>query len=95
MRAVFLDRDGVINELVPDPVDGRPESPIRADDVELAAQAVEGLRALQSAGLLLIVVSNQPAAAKGKATLERTGFRAEYRRLIPGYEEIPRWSRSR
>ena len=70
MRAVFLDRDGVINELVPDPVDGRPESPIRADDVELAPRAVDGLRVLRSAGLLLIVVSNQPAAAKGKATLE-------------------------
>jgi D-glycero-D-manno-heptose 1,7-bisphosphate phosphatase len=67
---VFLDRDGVINELATDPVDGRPESPIRAADVELVPQAVDSLRALQSAGLLLIVVSNQPAAAKGKATLE-------------------------
>jgi D-glycero-D-manno-heptose 1,7-bisphosphate phosphatase len=70
VRAVFLDRDGVITELVPDPADGRRESPIRADDVGLAPRAVDSLRALQSAGLLLIVVSNQPAAAKGKATLE-------------------------
>lgn len=70
MRAVFLDRDGVITEPVPDPVDGRPESPSRADDVELAPRAVDGLRVLRSAGLLLIVVSNQPAAAKGKASLE-------------------------
>jgi histidinol phosphatase-like enzyme len=30
---MFLDRDGVINRQVPDPVDGRPESPIRANDV--------------------------------------------------------------
>jgi len=79
---VFLDRDGVLNELVPDPVDGRPESPVRADDVELAAQAVDGLRALQSAGLLLIVVSNQPAAAKGKATLEELNAVHERVRLL-------------
>jgi D-glycero-D-manno-heptose 1,7-bisphosphate phosphatase len=67
---VFLDRDGVINELVPDPVDGRPESPIRAADVVLATGAADGLRALQSAALGLFIVSNQPAVAKGKATLK-------------------------
>jgi D-glycero-D-manno-heptose 1,7-bisphosphate phosphatase len=66
--AVFLDRDGVINDPVMDPVDGRPESPLRADDVVLAAGAVAGLQTLMATGLLLVVVSNQPAAAKGKAT---------------------------
>jgi D-glycero-D-manno-heptose 1,7-bisphosphate phosphatase len=66
--AVFLDRDGVINDPVMDPVDGRPESPLRAQDVVLARGAVEGLKALAATGLPLIVVSNQPAAAKGKAT---------------------------
>lgn len=64
--AVFLDRDGVINEPVLDPVDGRPEAPLHAGDVALAPGAVEGLEALGRLGLPLIVVSNQPAAAKGK-----------------------------
>lgn len=68
--AVFLDRDGVINDPVLDPVDGRPESPLRARDVVLAPGAVTGLRALAATGLPLIVVSNQPAAAKGKASDE-------------------------
>jgi D-glycero-D-manno-heptose 1,7-bisphosphate phosphatase len=67
--AVFLDRDGVINEPAFDPVDRRAESPHRPHDVELAAGAVEGLRALRGAGFLLVVVSNQPSAAKGKVTL--------------------------
>jgi D-glycero-D-manno-heptose 1,7-bisphosphate phosphatase len=67
-RAVFLDRDGVINDPVMDPVDGRPESPLRAQDVVLAPGAVAGLQVLAATGLPLIVVSNQPAAAKGKAT---------------------------
>lgn len=64
--AVFLDRDGVINEPVMDPADGRPEAPLRADDVALARGAAEGLAELARTGLPLIVVSNQPAAAKGK-----------------------------
>jgi histidinol-phosphate phosphatase family protein len=64
--AVFLDRDGVINDPAFDPADGRPESPLHPDDVVLTAGAVEGLRILQATTLPLIVVSNQPAAAKGK-----------------------------
>jgi D-glycero-D-manno-heptose 1,7-bisphosphate phosphatase len=66
--AVFLDRDGVLNDPVPDPVDGRPESPLHAEDVVLAPGVVAGLRTLVATGLPLIVVSNQPAAAKGKAS---------------------------
>jgi len=67
--AVFLDRDGVINDPVLDPVDGRPEAPLRPEDVVLSEGAVEGIAALHRAGWPTIVVSNQPAAAKGKATL--------------------------
>lgn len=68
--AVFLDRDGVINALVPDPRLGPPESPYRPRDVRLAPGAVAGLRALGDAGLALVAVSNQPAAAKGTVTLD-------------------------
>jgi D-glycero-D-manno-heptose 1,7-bisphosphate phosphatase len=63
--AVFVDRDGTINELVPDPLSGRPESPLRPEDVSLIPGAAHALRALQDAGWLLMGVSNQPAAAKG------------------------------
>jgi D-glycero-D-manno-heptose 1,7-bisphosphate phosphatase len=64
-RAAFIDRDGVVNELVPDPISGRPESPLRAEDVSLVPGASSGLRELARAGWLLVGVSNQPAAAKG------------------------------
>jgi D-glycero-D-manno-heptose 1,7-bisphosphate phosphatase len=67
--AAFLDRDGVLNEPVLDPVDGRPESPLRPGDVVLAEGALEGARALRDAGYALVVVTNQPAAAKGKASV--------------------------
>lgn len=67
--AVFVDRDGVINELVPDPLSGLPESPLRPDELRLVQGASAALRRLASAGLRLVGVSNQPAAAKGVVSL--------------------------
>jgi D-glycero-D-manno-heptose 1,7-bisphosphate phosphatase len=67
-RAAFLDRDGVISELVADPDTHLPEAPLSVDDVALIPGAAEALRELHAAGWLLVGVSNQPAAAKGKAS---------------------------
>ncbi len=64
--AVFVDRDGVINELVADPASGRPESPLTVADVALIDGAAAALRRLAGAGWTLVGVSNQPAAAKGR-----------------------------
>jgi D-glycero-D-manno-heptose 1,7-bisphosphate phosphatase len=69
--AVFLDRDGTLNELVPDPDSGLPESPLRVGDVRLIAGAANAVRKLLDAGYAVVCVTNQPAAAKGKATLRR------------------------
>ena len=68
--AAFLDRDGTLNELVPDP-SGIPESPLRPADVRLIEGAAEAARALAQAGFALVCVSNQPAAAKGKVSVEQ------------------------
>jgi D-glycero-D-manno-heptose 1,7-bisphosphate phosphatase len=67
--AVFIDRDGVINKGVMDEELGQYESPYQPADVELEDRAAEGLRVLQGLGWPLIVVSNQPAAAKGTVSL--------------------------
>jgi D-glycero-D-manno-heptose 1,7-bisphosphate phosphatase len=69
--AAFFDRDGVVNELVRDPVSRWPESPLDPNDVALTPGAAAALRRLRDAGYLLVAVSNQPAAAKGVVTLER------------------------
>jgi D-glycero-D-manno-heptose 1,7-bisphosphate phosphatase len=69
--AVFLDRDGVLNELVADPVSGADESPLNPDDVRLIPGAAEAVRELAQMGFLLVCVSNQPAAAKGRVTVEQ------------------------
>jgi D-glycero-D-manno-heptose 1,7-bisphosphate phosphatase len=68
VKAAFVDRDGVINEPVWD-VDSF-ESPYRPEDVVLVPGAAEALARLRDAGFALVLVSNQPAAAKGKATRE-------------------------
>ena len=68
--AVFVDRDGVINELVSDPGTGRRESPLGVDDVRLIPGAAAALRSLAGEGWRLVGVSNQPSAAKGVISLD-------------------------
>ncbi len=67
--AVFLDRDGVLNELVADSLSGQPESPLAVRDVRLVPGAAAAVRTLARAGFVLICVSNQPAAAKGRVAV--------------------------
>ena len=69
-RAAFLDRDGVLNEGVPDPDTGLLESPLHPDEVRLLPGVGEALGRLAAAGFVLVGASNQPAAAKGKVSLE-------------------------
>lgn len=59
----------MVNELVPDPISGRPESPLRVDDVRLLPGAAAALRGLTAGGWALVGVSNQPSAAKGLMSL--------------------------
>jgi D-glycero-D-manno-heptose 1,7-bisphosphate phosphatase len=61
--AVFLDRDGVLN--ASSVVDGVPVPPRRAADFELLPGVVEACRSLRDAGLVLVVVTNQPDVARG------------------------------
>ena len=62
-RAVFLDRDGVINRAIVR--DGKPYPPGSSDQVEILPSVEEALSALRRAGYLLIVVTNQPDVARG------------------------------
>ncbi len=61
--AVFLDRDGVLNEAVVR--DGRPYPPDSLQTLRLCDGVAEGLSALHGAGYRLIVVTNQPDVARG------------------------------
>ncbi|HEY5213539.1 MAG TPA: HAD-IIIA family hydrolase [Acidobacteriaceae bacterium] len=68
--AVFLDRDGVINCNVMNPLTRAWEAPMTAEDLVLSPNTGSALRALREAGFLLFLVSNQPNHAKGKASLQ-------------------------
>lgn len=65
-KAVFLDRDGVLNkaliaqDLTQGLAQGRPWSPRTLADFHIYETAAPALAALKSAGYLLIVVTNQP-----------------------------------
>jgi len=69
-KAVFLDRDGVLNELVLNPATGEYEPPHSPVDLILFPYVIESLRVLQDADFELFLVSNQPDYAKGKTLLE-------------------------
>lgn len=65
-RAVFLDRDGVINKAVVR--DGKPFPPANLAEMELLPGVEEALVSLHQAGYLLIVVTNQPDVSRGRTT---------------------------
>lgn len=65
-RAVFLDRDGILVDLVVNLATGSHEGPLRPEQVRLRAGAAELLRGLRAEGWALVVVSNQPGMAKGE-----------------------------
>jgi D-glycero-D-manno-heptose 1,7-bisphosphate phosphatase len=65
-RAVFLDRDGVINRAVVQ--NGKPFPPRSVADLEVLPDAKDALLRLRDAGYVLIVVTNQPDVARGTQT---------------------------
>jgi D-glycero-D-manno-heptose 1,7-bisphosphate phosphatase len=65
-RAVFVDRDGVINRAVVR--DGRPFAPRSLADFEILPGVVEAVGRLRGAGFRVIVATNQPDVATGAQT---------------------------
>lgn len=64
-KAVFVDRDGTLNEMVYDETHGMLSSPRRAEQVQLTPHAAGFLRGVKEAGYWIVLVTNQPAIAKG------------------------------
>jgi len=68
LRAVFLDRDGVLNRAVVR--DGKPYPPARVADVEILPGAITLLQRLVDCGYVMIGITNQPDVSRGTQTRE-------------------------
>ncbi|MFZ5781014.1 MAG: D-glycero-alpha-D-manno-heptose-1,7-bisphosphate 7-phosphatase [Pseudomonadota bacterium] len=71
LRAVFLDRDGVLNRVTV--LNGVPHPPQTIDEFGILPGVEEACEVLRKAGFCLIVVTNQPDIARGSQTLEGVG----------------------
>lgn len=67
-RAVFLDRDGVVNRAVVR--QGKPYPPQDPSALEIIDGVREACQLMRRAGYLLIVVTNQPDVARGTQTAD-------------------------
>lgn len=77
MKAVLLDRDGVINELVYHEDAGVIDAPFTLLQFRLFPGVPQAIRRFNDMGLAVAVVSNQPGIAKGHLTQE----------LLEGFEK--------
>lgn len=85
-RAVFLDRDGVINRSIVR--EGRPYPPADVKDFELYEDVAAGCARLAAAGYLLVVVTNQPDVGRG--TQMRAAVDAMHRKMLEALPQIAR-----
>ncbi|WP_137045755.1 HAD-IIIA family hydrolase [Pseudolabrys sp. FHR47] len=65
-RAVFLDRDGVINRNIVR--NGRGYAPVALEDFEILPGVPEAVGRLRDAGLMIVVATNQPDVSTGLQT---------------------------
>jgi D-glycero-D-manno-heptose 1,7-bisphosphate phosphatase len=80
--AVFFDRDGVLNKAIIR--GGRPYPPRDLDEFVLTAGARTSLDVLKREGFLLVVVTNQPDIARGRASrAEVDAINAKLTRDLP------------
>jgi D-glycero-D-manno-heptose 1,7-bisphosphate phosphatase len=86
-RAVFLDRDGVLNR--PVVRDGLPFPPATPGVFKLYPDVTEGCHRLKDAGFLLIVVTNQPDVGRGTQSRESVeAMHAKLRADLPALDAI-------
>jgi D-glycero-D-manno-heptose 1,7-bisphosphate phosphatase len=65
-RVAILDRDGTIIDVLRDEETGSVTVAFHPDQLRILPGAVEGMRALEKAGYVLAMATNQPAPAKGQ-----------------------------
>jgi D-glycero-D-manno-heptose 1,7-bisphosphate phosphatase len=69
-KAVFLDRDGVINEVVYHKEMGILDSPANSSEIKLLPDVGKAINKFKNLGFKVIIISNQPGIAKDKFTMD-------------------------
>jgi D-glycero-D-manno-heptose 1,7-bisphosphate phosphatase len=67
-KAVFLDRDGVLNNIIIK--DGLPYSPSKYEELKILPGVKDSIKKLKKMEFLCIMVTNQPDVARGKIEKE-------------------------
>ena len=81
-RAVFLDRDGVINKAMVRV--NKPYPPATLAELEILPGVPQALKRLKCNGFVLVVVSNQPDVVRGKTSLrEVEAINAKLNQTLP------------
>jgi histidinol-phosphate phosphatase family protein len=86
MKAVLLDRDGVINALVYHEDAGIIDAPFKRSQFKLLPRVPEAIRLLNDMGLKTAIVSNQPGIAKGQ--LKPAMLKAFERAMLSHIREV-------
>jgi D-glycero-D-manno-heptose 1,7-bisphosphate phosphatase len=68
-KAIFLDRDGVLNKAIVR--NRKPYPPSTIDELEILEGVYEGVELLKHSGYRLIVITNQPDVSRGLTTIEK------------------------
>lgn len=81
-RAVFIERDGVLNEVRPGPKNQIP--PLTLEEFKVRKEAEPSLAKLKKAGFVLIVTTNQPGLSSGsQSRRELDRMHDQLRRAFP------------
>ena len=88
-KAAFLDRDGVLSEILYNEDTEQLDTAMRPDELRLIPGAAEAVASLKEAGYYVFIVTNQPGAAKGKTSLGLIyDTNKRLMELIPGIDEV-------
>jgi D-glycero-D-manno-heptose 1,7-bisphosphate phosphatase len=86
-RAVFLDRDGVLNRAVVR--NGKPYPPSNPNDFQLYDDVIDGCARLKTASFLLVVITNQPDVGRGiQNRAEVEAMHSKLQSALPSLDRI-------
>jgi len=86
-KAVFMDRDGVINNILYEP-DGNILAPSKLEQLEIFPNVKEGIAEIKKLGFKVIVITNQPGVCFGYLKKENLQKINEYLKKELGIDEI-------